>query len=1003
MPPKTANGGVEGSTSPTMNRTLSSFFQKDTSGSNESPASAKGMNTENPKPENPFIENTSGGAKATEDGKENIATTPTKRVRRTNAAASTAESPSKTKRASAKPKKERKASKTKDEEGSGVEDNESKETPPRSLLLTEVSIPILKKTTSAAASPSSTTTTDAADKDVESPRKGGKKSKAPAKISPKVVSTASSNSHPDITMTPASPTPTSSVKDQAQDKPEITHSQPSGPAPSLSSPMFVCKVNKVDTASMFRVRNGKAAITEAKLQFLKHPSTIMDLARFHYYREELQEQPEDQLKDAGARLITDSLNGKTRVEIISIPEEHLGVVAKVIEESELALVDLSDYVTRILCPTEFEAYEHYDLQKAAKASAATTTASATAATTTETKDAGKLTSSFTAESTSASDETQSVDTNHVRYSTLISRAAVLDAIQKVAHRVNYGIPASNLPITSPITPANLSIYRWETKAVDQYYTKDLRSAVQARREKRMEASAALLAWFLSLEPKQQQELCPVSSLTANLAQIVGGAGSLVGSGSGIGAGGAVGMAAKRKRTSVCESMEVEEDMSSLTKMAKACDSTVLSSVAEMNALLQQPSTVAAMVDPAIVEAKLKEAEAKKKESELKEERRLEKERKMAERQLERDQKEAERQQREEAKKKKEEEDRLRKEQTAQRFVGFFKQAQPLQMKKSAQQQEADNMKQANPSLAGFLDLFQPFHVKANATLAPINRFARPLDADFEQLVLSPTDIDLDDTSNAVPMPLDAKQARQAVQALFPRGSRSSGSGMDQDKEGGHNNKKKSVPREYRTMTVKELIQSGVLLQDQDEDPESVYNHKNIPALRMRLLQFAENYRPAYYGTWSKRSDKVTGRRHLGKDTDVLDYDFDSEAEWEEDEEGEELKSDDDEEEDDMSDQDEEDDWLVPEGYLSEDEGLDQEGEEGGRKERAVKKAPGARKPLLAQLVPVIVGPIYQETLGESTYPALEPFQIEFIGDFEMGASPFAFDSMAMEDVSTATV
>lgn len=46
---------------------------------------------------------------------------------------------------------------------------------------------------------------------------------------------------------------------------------------------------------------------------------------------------------------------------------------------------------------------------------------------------------------------------------------------------------------------------------------------------------------------------------------------------------------------------------------------------------------------------------------------------------------------------------------------------------------------------------------------------------------------------------------------------------------------------------------------------------------------------------------------MGKDTELIEYDFDSEAEWEEDEEGEECKSDDDEEDaDDLgSDQDEE--------------------------------------------------------------------------------------------------
>jgi hypothetical protein len=35
------------------------------------------------------------------------------------------------------------------------------------------------------------------------------------------------------------------------------------------------------------------------------------------------------------------------------------------------------------------------------------------------------------------------------------------------------------------------------------------------------------------------------------------------------------------------------------------------------------------------------------------------------------------------------------------------------------------------------------------------------------------------------------------------------------------------------------------------------------------------------GTFSKRSHLVTGRRPFGRDENYLDYDYDSEAEWEE--------------------------------------------------------------------------------------------------------------------------
>eukprot|EP00899_Mesostigma_viride_P002008 jgi/Mesvir1/11808/Mv00165-RA.1 len=88
--------------------------------------------------------------------------------------------------------------------------------------------------------------------------------------------------------------------------------------------------------------------------------------------------------------------------------------------------------------------------------------------------------------------------------------------------------------------------------------------------------------------------------------------------------------------------------------------------------------------------------------------------------------------------------------------------------------------------------------------------------------------------------------------------------------------------------------------------------------RMKLLQFSENVRPAYYGTFSKSSKHVTGRKPLGRDPE-MDYDFDSEAEWEEEEPGESLSDAEDMEEEEEGAEDEEDGFLVPDGYLSDDE------------------------------------------------------------------------------------
>lgn len=108
------------------------------------------------------------------------------------------------------------------------------------------------------------------------------------------------------------------------------------------------------------------------------------------------------------------------------------------------------------------------------------------------------------------------------------------------------------------------------------------------------------------------------------------------------------------------------------------------------------------------------------------------------------------------------------------------------------------------------------------------------------------------------------------------------------------------------------------------------------AVRMKLLQFREDVRPPYFGTFRRRSRKVYGRRPLGRADGVVDYDYDSEAEWEpEAEEGDDCVSgEEDEEEDaggadaegDADDDNAEDRWLVPHGYLSDDErGEDEQG------------------------------------------------------------------------------
>ncbi|KAJ4825664.1 hypothetical protein Tsubulata_043587 [Turnera subulata] len=99
--------------------------------------------------------------------------------------------------------------------------------------------------------------------------------------------------------------------------------------------------------------------------------------------------------------------------------------------------------------------------------------------------------------------------------------------------------------------------------------------------------------------------------------------------------------------------------------------------------------------------------------------------------------------------------------------------------------------------------------------------------------------------------------------------------------------------------------------------------------RRQLLQFDKSPRPAFYGIWPKKSQLVGPRHPFRKDPD-LDYDVDSDEEWEEEEPGESLSDcDKDDEEENLEEgcikadeeEESEDGFFVPDGYFSEDEGV----------------------------------------------------------------------------------
>lgn len=177
---------------------------------------------------------------------------------------------------------------------------------------------------------------------------------------------------------------------------------------------------------------------------------------------------------------------------------------------------------------------------------------------------------------------------------------------------------------------------------------------------------------------------------------------------------------------------------------------------------------------------------------------------------------------------------------------------------------------------------------------------------------------------------------------------------------------------------------------------------NRQKLAIKVFKFAEDVRPGYVGTWTKQTRSVRPRKPFGKDTCLLNYEYDSEGDWEEEEEeGEDLEEEEDEEGEAMSEVDSEDGgWLV-----DDDEPVEGEGDESmeldddimfvgatgelaavseARRKKALEKKRSATKEgakkrkLVGPLVPIVKGPLWEKELGQVESETLQPFRIQFL-------------------------
>ncbi|XP_034833599.2 chromatin assembly factor 1 subunit A-like [Maniola hyperantus] len=283
------------------------------------------------------------------------------------------------------------------------------------------------------------------------------------------------------------------------------------------------------------------------------------------------------------------------------------------------------------------------------------------------------------------------------------------------------------------------------------------------------------------------------------------------------------------------------------------------------------------------EEKEKQRELEKKMREEKEgQKRKEKEEKEEQRRKEKEAREDEKKKRQEALEQEKLEQEQKKKKAAEAFVSFF-----VPKQKAEKDPVTTNCVSKN-------DMLSSFTIKSDMRLAPTTR------------------VSLNDDSKKT---LDNFLLEQSVSAksLYIKSL----------KEGS-----RKPLTDGKTWPLTDKDDDDVMIVE-DELPPPVDNVSQIitcdsaphEKLRPKLLAFHDNRRPPYWGTWRKKSSFIKPRQPFKTDEKLLDYEVDSDEEWEEEQDGESLDGSaaGSEDEQDADEYEVDNEVFVPHGYLSDEE------------------------------------------------------------------------------------
>lgn len=248
-----------------------------------------------------------------------------------------------------------------------------------------------------------------------------------------------------------------------------------------------------------------------------------------------------------------------------------------------------------------------------------------------------------------------------------------------------------------------------------------------------------------------------------------------------------------------------------------------------------------------------------------------------------------------------------------------------------------------PRRTPYEEIFPAFYKKDDVTLAPISRFER----DEEAIEVLQTTIDGYLVGNQTP---DTQRAFNPLLLFHLEPS------YDLKPRGRQYAPVREIMSEFAGSSSKMAID---LTTTDSQNSQIKRTSEMLRRIPMKILHFNEDVRPPYKGTYTKRpvtSTMKLARNPLRKDLPNTDYDYDSEAEWVEDEDGEDLKSDGEEDED-------VDDGEDMDGFL------DDEGDETANSKRLV---------IQGDLEPVSTGLCWEDRTKRNSNVKMMKYRMEII-------------------------